>query len=71
MKNSPGIQRRGLDPTFEPGVAKTVDIPLSEDGIAIDHVLGAANYRSLRAHEVRTTQIIFRRLPVAPPNARN
>jgi len=25
--------------------------PLSDDGIAIDHVLGAANYRPLREHE--------------------
>ena len=25
--------------------------PLSEDGIAIDHVLGAANYRPLRKNE--------------------
>ena len=41
------------------------------DGVMIDHVLGAANYRSLRADEARTTQIIFRRLPMAPPNARN
>ena len=50
---------------------RAVLLPLSEDGIAIDHVLGAANYRSLRADEARTTQIIFRRLPMAPPNASN
>jgi hypothetical protein len=25
--------------------------PLSEDGVAIDHVLGAANYRLLRENE--------------------
>jgi len=25
--------------------------PLSEDGVAIDHVLGAANYRPLRENE--------------------
>jgi len=25
--------------------------PLSDDGIAIDHMLGAANYRSLRKNE--------------------
>jgi len=43
-------------------------LPLSEDGIAINHVFGAANYRSLRPDEARTTQIIFRRLPMAPPN---
>jgi hypothetical protein len=40
-----------------------VRLPLSEDGIAFDHVLGAANNRSLRADEARTTQLIFRRLP--------
>ena len=50
---------------------RAVLLPLSEDGIAIDHVFGAANYRSLRADEARTTQIIFRRLPMAPPNVSN
>jgi hypothetical protein len=34
-------------------------LPLS-DGVAIDHVLGAANYRSLRDDEVQTTKVIFR-----------
>jgi hypothetical protein len=52
-------------------IYRAVLLPLSEDGIAIDHVLGAANYRSLRADEARTTHIIFRRLPMAPPNASN
>jgi hypothetical protein len=35
-------------------------LPLSEDGVDIDHVLGATNYRSLRHDETLTTQIIFR-----------
>jgi hypothetical protein len=39
---------------------RSVLLPLSEDGIAIDHVLGAANYRSLRADEALTTRVIFR-----------
>jgi hypothetical protein len=39
-------------------------LPLSEDGLAIDHVLGATNYRSLRANELRTTQVNLRRLPM-------
>src|ERR1700757_1685543 len=34
--------------------------PLSDDGAAIDHALGAANYRSLRADEVLIAQVIFR-----------
>jgi hypothetical protein len=33
--------------------------PLS-DGVAIDHVLGAANYRSLRDDEALMRQVIFR-----------
>ena len=40
--------------------------PLSEDGETIDHVLGAMNYRALRTNEVLTTQVNFRRLPMAP-----
>ena len=32
--------------------------PLSEDGIAIDHVLGAANYRLLRQNEELITPLI-------------
>jgi hypothetical protein len=32
--------------------------PLSEDGIAIDHVLGAANYRPLRENEELITPLI-------------
>jgi hypothetical protein len=34
-------------------------LPLSEDGIAIDHLLGAMNYRSLRDGDVPTKQTIF------------
>jgi hypothetical protein len=34
-----------------------------ESSVAIDHVLGAMNYRSLRADEVRSTQVNFPRLP--------
>ena len=39
---------------------RSVLLPLSEDGVAIDHVLGAANHRSLRADEALTTQVVFR-----------
>jgi len=39
---------------------RSVLLPLSEDGVTIDYVLGAANYRSLRADETLTTQVIFR-----------
>jgi hypothetical protein len=38
---------------------RSVLLPLSEDGVMIDHVLGAANYRSLRADEALTVQVIF------------
>jgi hypothetical protein len=34
---------------------RSVLLPLSEDGVAIDHVLGAANYRTLRAEEEELT----------------
>jgi hypothetical protein len=37
---------------------RSAPLPLS-DGAAIDHVLGAANYRSLREDEALTTQVIF------------
>jgi hypothetical protein len=33
-------------------------LPLSEDGMAIDHVLGAVNHRALRAGEAPSTQLI-------------
>jgi hypothetical protein len=39
---------------------RSVLLPLSEDGVAIDYMLGAANYRSLHADETLTTQVIFR-----------
>jgi hypothetical protein len=45
---------------------RAVLLPLWEDGKRIDHVLGATNYRSLRANEALTTQINFHRLPIAP-----
>ena len=32
--------------------------PLSDDGILIDHVLGAANYRPLRENEVSIAPFI-------------
>jgi hypothetical protein len=32
--------------------------PLSDDGIAIDHVLGAANYRPLRENEYAITPLV-------------
>jgi hypothetical protein len=32
--------------------------PPSDDGIAIDHVLGAANYRPLREHEHLRTPVV-------------
>jgi hypothetical protein len=39
-------------------------LPLSGDGATIDHVLGAASYRSLRSKEALSTQVHFRRLPI-------
>jgi hypothetical protein len=36
-------------------------LPLSDDGIAIDHVLGAANYRTLVAGEPTTTRVVRKR----------
>jgi hypothetical protein len=32
--------------------------PLSQDGVAIDHVLGAANYRPLRENEEQKARLI-------------
>jgi hypothetical protein len=46
-------------------VHHTALLPHSENGVAVDHVLGAMYYRSLRADEVWTTQINFRRLPTS------
>jgi hypothetical protein len=39
---------------------RSVLLPLSDDGVAIEYVLGAANYRPLRDDEVVTRQILFR-----------
>ena len=36
-------------------------LPLSDDGVAIDHVLGAANHRALLADEPRTTRVVRKR----------
>jgi hypothetical protein len=33
-------------------------LPLSEDGVAFDHVLGAANHRALLADDAPTKQVI-------------
>jgi hypothetical protein len=41
-------------------LCRSVLLPLSNDGIATDHVLGATNYRLLRAGEVLTAKMIFR-----------
>ena len=35
-------------------------LPLSEDGATIDHVLGAANYRSVSAEEAATVEVTSR-----------
>ena len=35
-------------------------LPLSEDGATIDHVLGAANYRSVSAEEASTLEVTSR-----------
>jgi hypothetical protein len=51
-------------------IYRAVLLPLSEGIVAIDHVLGAMNYRSLCADEVRSTQVNIRRLP-KPRIARN
>jgi hypothetical protein len=47
------------------GIHHTALLPLSEG-----YVLGAMNYRSMRADEVRSTQVVFRRLP-KPQNVSN
>jgi hypothetical protein len=44
-------------------------LPLSEDGVTIDHLLGAVSYRALRSDEARPTQVNFLRLPIVPPRA--
>jgi hypothetical protein len=60
-----GATLRGADIIY-----RAVLLPLCEGSVAIDHVLGAMNYRSLRTNEVRTTQVNFRRLPT-PRNPSN
>ena len=37
---------------------RSVLCPLSDDGVVIDHVLGAANYRPLRENEALITPLI-------------
>jgi hypothetical protein len=39
---------------------RSVLLPLSENSVAIDHLLGAANYRLLREDEEMTRRILFR-----------
>lgn len=39
---------------------RRVLLPLSSGGVAIDHVLGATNYRLLRADETLTAKMNFR-----------
>jgi hypothetical protein len=51
-------------------IYRAVLLPVAKNGATIDYVLGAMNYRSLRADEVRSTQVNFRRLPT-PRVARN
>ena len=36
-------------------------LPLSDDGVVIDHVLGAANHRTLLADDPRTTPVVRKR----------
>ena len=36
-------------------------LPLSDDGVAIDHVLGAANHRTLLADEPTMTRVVRKR----------
>ena len=36
-------------------------LPLADDGIAIDHILGAANHRTLLADDPRTTRVVRKR----------
>lgn len=50
-----GAALRGVEILY-----RSVLLPLAEDGIAIDHVLGAVNYRSLSADETPPARLIFR-----------
>jgi len=61
-----GLMIEGVAPFRGEGIRyRAVLLPLSEDGRRVDYVLGATNYRSLRTNEVLTTQVNFRRLPIA------
>jgi len=54
-----GLMIEGAATLRSVGIAyRTVLLPLSERGLVIDHVLGATNYRLLRADEVQTTEVI-------------
>jgi hypothetical protein len=62
-----GLVIEGVATLREVGICyRAALLPLSEGGSTIDHVLGATNYRSLRANEARTAQVNFRRLPTLP-----
>ena len=55
-----GLMIEGAATLRSVGIAyRTVLLPLSERGLVIDHVLGATNYRLLRADEVEITEVIF------------
>jgi hypothetical protein len=49
-----GATLRGADILY-----RSVLLPIAEDGVTIDHVLGATNYRLLREDEPRLRQGIF------------
>jgi hypothetical protein len=61
-----GLMMEGVAMLRQVGIRyRAVLLPISETGGTIDYVLGATNYRSLRVNEPRTTQVNFRRLPMA------
>ena len=49
-----GATLRGADILY-----RSVLLPIAEDGVTIDHVLGATNYRLLREDEPRLRQGVF------------
>ena len=49
-----GATLRGADILY-----RSVLLPLSEDGVTVNHVLGATNYRLLREGEPRLRQCVF------------
>ena len=53
------IVEGGATPRGESILYRSVLLPLSEDGLAIDYVLGAANYRSLHADETQAPKTGF------------